>query len=206
MLSQSDVILKSMRYLVTARVKPGRERALAEAIEDGTLGAGSIAGGEYARCRKSGRTGKSISISSKFRTRTRDRAARISTATKPGPARTATAPTSWKRVSKRGDLCSWTLWNPTAKTQGRHASSGRRPCAPASATSSAQQSSGDTSNRMPVRAAADSSRSSSSSVSRGLITSSPRRHRRPSCHHPRQSHRHCPSCRYRSRRRSRPGL
>ena len=38
-----------MRYLVTARVKAGREQALAAAIEDGTLGAGSIAGGEYAR-------------------------------------------------------------------------------------------------------------------------------------------------------------
>jgi hypothetical protein len=38
-----------MRYLVTARVKPGSERALAEAIEDGTLGAGSIAEEEYLR-------------------------------------------------------------------------------------------------------------------------------------------------------------
>lgn len=38
-----------MRYLVTARVKPGREDALARAIEDGTLGAGSIAGSEYLR-------------------------------------------------------------------------------------------------------------------------------------------------------------
>ena len=38
-----------MRYLVTAKVKPGREKALAQAIEDGTLGAGSIAGGEYRR-------------------------------------------------------------------------------------------------------------------------------------------------------------
>jgi hypothetical protein len=38
-----------MRYLVTARVKPGREVALARAIEDGTLGSGSIAGGEYQR-------------------------------------------------------------------------------------------------------------------------------------------------------------
>ena len=38
-----------MRYLVTARVKPGREQALAQAVEDGTLGAGSIAGGEYVR-------------------------------------------------------------------------------------------------------------------------------------------------------------
>ena len=38
-----------MRYLVTARVKAGREQALADAIEHGTLGAGSIAGGEYLR-------------------------------------------------------------------------------------------------------------------------------------------------------------
>lgn len=38
-----------MRYLVTARVKPGCEAALAEAIADGTLGAGSVAGDEYLR-------------------------------------------------------------------------------------------------------------------------------------------------------------
>lgn len=36
-----------MRYLVTARVKPGRAEPLARAIEDGTLGQGSIAGDEY---------------------------------------------------------------------------------------------------------------------------------------------------------------
>ena len=36
-----------MRYLVTARVRPGREAALLRAIEDGTLGAGSVAGDEY---------------------------------------------------------------------------------------------------------------------------------------------------------------
>ena len=36
-----------MRYLVTARVKEGREQALERAIEDGTLGEGSIAGDEY---------------------------------------------------------------------------------------------------------------------------------------------------------------
>jgi len=36
-----------MRYLVTARVRPGREEALARAIEDGTLGQGSVAGDEY---------------------------------------------------------------------------------------------------------------------------------------------------------------
>jgi hypothetical protein len=38
-----------MRYLVTARVKPGRENDLLKAIENGTLGAGSVAGDEYLR-------------------------------------------------------------------------------------------------------------------------------------------------------------
>lgn len=50
-----------MRYLVTARVKPGREADLLRAIENGTLGAGSVAGDEYlrnmteARLRRDGR-------------------------------------------------------------------------------------------------------------------------------------------------------
>ncbi len=38
-----------MRYLIRAKLKPGRERALAAAIADGTLGKGSVAGGEYLR-------------------------------------------------------------------------------------------------------------------------------------------------------------
>ena len=38
-----------MRYLVTARVKDGKAAELAEAIEDGTLGRGSVAGDEYDR-------------------------------------------------------------------------------------------------------------------------------------------------------------
>ena len=38
-----------MRYLVRARVKPGREAALLEAIESGSLGEGSVAEGEYLR-------------------------------------------------------------------------------------------------------------------------------------------------------------
>ena len=38
-----------MRYLVTATVKPGHTQALERAIEDGTLGEGSVAGGEYLR-------------------------------------------------------------------------------------------------------------------------------------------------------------
>jgi hypothetical protein len=38
-----------MRYLVTARVKAGRAEALSDAIDDGTLGSGSVAGDEYQR-------------------------------------------------------------------------------------------------------------------------------------------------------------
>ena len=36
-----------MRYLVKARVRPGKEQALLSAIADGTLGRGSVAGDEY---------------------------------------------------------------------------------------------------------------------------------------------------------------
>src|SRR5205814_4529553 len=36
-----------MRYLVKAQVKPGREKALLKAIDNGTLGQGSVAGDEY---------------------------------------------------------------------------------------------------------------------------------------------------------------
>ena len=43
----SRVTITAMRYLVTARVKPGRSGALDRAIDDRTLGAGSIAGDEY---------------------------------------------------------------------------------------------------------------------------------------------------------------
>ena len=38
-----------MRYLVRAKVKPGQEAALRQAIEEETLGQGSIAGDEYLR-------------------------------------------------------------------------------------------------------------------------------------------------------------
>ena len=38
-----------MRYLVTARLKPGREAALRSAMDEGELGRGSIAGDEYRR-------------------------------------------------------------------------------------------------------------------------------------------------------------
>jgi hypothetical protein len=42
-------IMHIMRYLVRARVKPGKKRALLESIERGTLGSGSVAGDEYLR-------------------------------------------------------------------------------------------------------------------------------------------------------------
>jgi hypothetical protein len=38
-----------MRYLVTARLKSGCRGPLRDAIEEGTLGAGSVAGDEYYR-------------------------------------------------------------------------------------------------------------------------------------------------------------
>jgi hypothetical protein len=38
-----------MRYLVRAKVKPGYQQALAKAIDDGALGRGSVAEGEYLR-------------------------------------------------------------------------------------------------------------------------------------------------------------
>ncbi len=44
-----------MRYVVTARVKAGREKALLRAIENRTLGRGSVAGGEYLRDMQSAR-------------------------------------------------------------------------------------------------------------------------------------------------------
>jgi hypothetical protein len=38
-----------VRYLVRARVRPGCEQSLLQAIEERTLGKGSVAGGEYLR-------------------------------------------------------------------------------------------------------------------------------------------------------------
>jgi len=38
-----------MRYLVTARLRPGQGDALRRTIEDGSLGDGSVAGDEYLR-------------------------------------------------------------------------------------------------------------------------------------------------------------
>ena len=44
-----------MRYLVTGHVKPGKSSKLLKAIENRTLGKGSIAGGEYVRNMKQAR-------------------------------------------------------------------------------------------------------------------------------------------------------
>lgn len=46
-----------MRYLVKARVKPGREKALYDAIANETLGRGSIAGDEYLHNMQQARVG-----------------------------------------------------------------------------------------------------------------------------------------------------
>jgi hypothetical protein len=53
-----DVSTFAMRYLVKARVKTGKERALLEAVENGTLGAGSIAGDEYVHDMQQARASK----------------------------------------------------------------------------------------------------------------------------------------------------
>jgi hypothetical protein len=42
-----EILAITMRYLVKGRVKPGRESALARAIDENTLGRGSVAGDEY---------------------------------------------------------------------------------------------------------------------------------------------------------------
>jgi len=42
-------IIAPMRYRVRARLKPGQAQALRRAIDDGSLGDGSIAGDEYCR-------------------------------------------------------------------------------------------------------------------------------------------------------------
>ena len=44
-----------MRYLVTARLKADRKHSLLEAIDDKSLGRGSVAGGEYLRNMKQAR-------------------------------------------------------------------------------------------------------------------------------------------------------
>ena len=46
-----------MRYLVRARIKPGREADLLQAIEEETLGQGSVAEGEYLRNMQEARIG-----------------------------------------------------------------------------------------------------------------------------------------------------
>ena len=126
-----------MRYLVTANVKAGREHALADAIEDGTLGPGSIAGSEYLRNMECARRLRDGSVKwmevcycttpldeerpywqeyfelLRCRMRTRGRVAGISTATNPGPVRTATAPTRWKRAWRPGERCSSRDLNPS---------------------------------------------------------------------------------------------
>ena len=46
-----------MRYLVKAKIRPGRESALLKAVDGGALGRGSIAGEEYLHDMRQARTG-----------------------------------------------------------------------------------------------------------------------------------------------------
>ena len=46
-----------MRYLVKAKIRPGRESALLKAVDEGALGRGSIAGEEYLHDMRRARTG-----------------------------------------------------------------------------------------------------------------------------------------------------
>ncbi|MFZ0275525.1 MAG: hypothetical protein WA254_18105 [Candidatus Sulfotelmatobacter sp.] len=110
-----------MRYLVRARVKPGREGDLLQAIESETLGQGSVAEGEYLRnmsearvcadqtvrwwksaialhlCRKNGLIGKNISTSRGCKMHTTGASAATKTAGNHGLAATAIAPHGWSR-------------------------------------------------------------------------------------------------------------
>jgi hypothetical protein len=54
----SYVKLNRMRYLVKARLKPGRGAALLQAIQSGELGRGSVAGDEYTHAMEHARVTK----------------------------------------------------------------------------------------------------------------------------------------------------
>ena len=62
-----------MRYLVTARVKPGKEAELLRAIESGTLGTGSVAGDEYMRNMTDARLLTAVPSPSPAKTATKER-------------------------------------------------------------------------------------------------------------------------------------
>jgi hypothetical protein len=51
-----------MRYLVRARVRPGRHAALLEAVEQKCLGRGSVAEGEYLRNMRAARVARDGTI------------------------------------------------------------------------------------------------------------------------------------------------
>jgi hypothetical protein len=129
-----------VRYLVKAKVKPGKSKSLLRSIADGTLGKGSIAGDEYIhnmnqarvrasqpgskpvfvirRWRRNGRIGKNISSSSGCRTRIRAAIAGTRTGPNRGRAAIATVRRSWKRS------CAAKA-NPSSKRCGRANCRGR---------------------------------------------------------------------------------
>ena len=117
-----------MRYLVKARIKPGREKKLLQAVAQGTLGLGSIAGDEYiddmrhARLRQDGTaewvevcycatpleegsapTGEDFFDLISVPGRSCRRNCRHENGSNAGPAAIAHAPRNWKSASKKPD-------------------------------------------------------------------------------------------------------
>src|ERR1017187_3005941 len=110
-----------MRYLVRARVRPGREGELLKAIQNETLGQGSVAEGEYLRnmsearlcadqtvpgwkfataphrCRKNGLTGKNTLTWRGCRMLTTGATAVTKMGASHGRVATAIAPRGWSR-------------------------------------------------------------------------------------------------------------
>jgi hypothetical protein len=89
-----------MRYLVKARVKPGQEKPLLQAIADGTLGQGSIAGDEYVYDLEQARVGEdgvAHWVETCFCATPLAEESRNAGARNRGRVVIATAPNSWKR-------------------------------------------------------------------------------------------------------------
>ena len=124
-----------MRYLVKARVKSGKEKALAKAIQEGTLGQGSIAGDEYlddmehARLQKDGTAvwvevcycadsaprgtpllGRILRVASRSRTLTHAAIVVMKMAPNCGPAATAPAQSACKNGSKHAESHFWRVF------------------------------------------------------------------------------------------------
>ncbi len=97
-----------MRYLVKAHVKPGHEKSLLQAIADGTLGRGSIAGDEYdwdMQQARMGEDGVAHWVETCFCATPLAEESRYAGAPSRGPAAIVIAPNGWKNAcSSRANL------------------------------------------------------------------------------------------------------